>query len=210
MNPTPDPTLDASMLRALNGVEEYKRRAQAVVSGGSKTAKFDLGVEAYTNGDMLHGDTPPSQVINKEQPVHVLMCYMQASGKDTQEIATATGYSLASIRNIQRQPWYRARFLRLTATEGGDNVRKFLDGQVMSSLETLVEIRDENKTSRPHVSAAAANSILDRAMGKPTQHVETESHSFTHPAQSVDEINQQIAAMDAELKSRGHGTVGPN
>lgn len=205
MNPTDKDSADGALAAAM--AADYARRAKEVVSGGARTEVYEAGVRDYTAGQMLHGDLPPSQVINKEQPVHVLMCYMAAGGKLPQEIADATGYSVVSVRNIQRQPFFRKRFLQIASEAGKDTVKAFLDGEVMPSLVTLVEIRDTNKELRPHISAAAANSILDRALGRPQQKIETENHNFTH-GKTVDEVDQELAAVREELKSRGH--TGPN
>jgi hypothetical protein len=207
MNPTP-PTpesVDSALVAAAAGT--YTERSRGVVSGGAKTASFEDAVAKYAgSGDMLHGDLPPAQVINKEQPIHVLMCYMLASGKTVPEIAAATNYAVASVRNIERQPWFRKRYLSIVREKGGDTVKAFLDTQVMPSLEVLVEIRDANQELRPHVSAAAANSILDRALGKAVQQVQTENHNFEH-GKTVDEVDAQLNAVTQELKSRGHGGV---
>lgn len=207
MNPTlptsPADGTDKELAAGLAG-QEYVRRAQEVVSGGAKTTSFDSAAREYSGLEtMLHGDKPPSQVINVEQPIHVLMCYMISSGKTPAEVAVATNYSIISVRNIMRQPWFRKRFLGIAGEAGRDSVKAFLDGEVMPSLEILVEIRDDNKELRPHVSAAAANSILDRALGKPVAKMETQNHNYDH-GKTVEEVDQQLQAVQEELKSRGH------
>lgn len=194
--------------------ESYLARAASVGASvqGSKDGDFQEAVKGYAaEASMLHGDRAPSQGINRERPEHVLMCYMQASGKTIVEIAEATGYSVGSVRLVQRQPWFRKRFLAITAAQGGDAVSAFLKGETMASLEVLVKVRDDNVAERPHVSAAAANSILDRALGKPTQHIESDvTHSVGKAAAEASEVDRQIAALHQELQSRGIPTGTAN
>lgn len=202
MNVTPEQSAD----NALRAAMDYADRAKMRASGGAKTELFEDAAERYQAVGMLHGDTPPGQVINKEQPIHVLMCYMQASGHSAEEIAERTGYAVNSVKAVQRQPWYRTRFLSIISKEGGDNVRKFLDGQVMPSLSTLVEIRDSDAHKGP-TRVAAANAILDRALGKAVQRTENENHNYDH-TKNEEELDREIASLNEELKTRG--ILGPN
>jgi hypothetical protein len=200
--PVPDVS---EALKAASGMDEYALRAKKSVSNGSRTESFEEGAKTYAEDPTaLHGDQPPSTALSHEKPIHVLMCYMMASGKSIKEIAEATQYSEGSVRGIAKQPWFRKRFLRVTSEAGKSEVESFLAGETMNSLEVLVQIRDENIQSRPHVSATAANSILDRALGKATQKVETENHNYDHgAAKSGSEIDRQIAQAEAELKALG-------
>jgi hypothetical protein len=205
---TPVPPIEDA-LRASAAMDDYAARARNVASGGSKTESFEEAAKNYSaSEDKLHGDRGPNQTLNREQPVHVLMCYMLASGKTPKEVAEATGYAEASVKLIAKQPWFRKRFLRITSEAGKNQVESFLAGETLSSLETLVLIRDSDKAPGA-TRIAAANSILDRALGKPTQKVETENHNYTHKAASGSEIDRQIAAAESELKSLGHTTELP-
>lgn len=207
MNLTPSPE---EALRAMTS--EYSDRARASTTNGAKSDDFESAAKDYAaNIENLHADRAPAMAINREQPVHVLMCYMQASGKSLKEIAEATNYSEGAVRMITKQPWFRKRFLRITADAGRNSVESFLAGETMTSLEVLVEIRDDSGQKGP-TRVAAANSILDRALGKAVQKVETENHSYQHKAESGSEIDRQIAAAESELKALGHSApaTGPN
>jgi len=131
------------------------------------------------------------------------MCFMQAQGKTVKEIATATNYSVEGVRNIQRQPWYKQRFLRTIAENGGDKVKAFLEGQALNSLETLVEIQNDAKTPAS-VRVASANSILDRALGKAIARVETTvKRDLGQMGEELSEVEKELERVQAELKANG-------
>lgn len=209
MNPTPDTSIPPAedALRAASAVDDYVRQAELRGGSGCRTETFVEGAVEYSKrDDTMHGDQPPNQPVNKERPVHVLMCYMAAAGKTTAEIADKTGYTKEYVRQIQRQPWFRKRFLQLAAEAGKDEVKAFLGVETLASLEVLVEVRDNNN-EKGATRVAAANAILDRALGKPTQKVESESHNYSHTASEASELDRQLAQAEAELKACGQPTV---
>lgn len=192
-------------LRAISGLaESYSSRAKASVSNGARTTSFDSAASEYNvSKEALHGDTPPSQALSHEQPVHILMCYMQASGKTIAEIAQATGYSVGGVRVITKQPWFRKRFLRITSEAGKNQVESFLASETMNSLEVLVQIRDD-ETEKGPTRVTAANSILDRALGKAVQHVESTSNLTVNKATDAGQsLDAQIAALTEQLRHVG-------
>lgn len=147
--------------------------------------------EAYfSSADRLHGDTMPSVTIARETPFHRLMIYAHASGKSVQEIALQTGYSAAQVSAVLRQPWARQRLLQLLKETNMDAIQHFHDTEVMPSLEVLREIRDDAQ-EKASSRIVAANSILDRALGKPLQQVKTDNTNRNVP--------DDMARLDAEL-----------
>jgi len=193
-------SLEAFMSGVSNGLQNYEREMAA--RSGTQEA-LPAAAEYAKNPDALHGDTPPVFTHGEEKPIHVLMCYMQAAGKSNKEIALATDHSYNSVCQITKQPWFRKRFLRLVAEAGMDQVEGFVKGETINSLETLVEVRDAAASS-PTARIAAANSILDRALGKPAVYVKNEtSLTMGTAATSKDEIEKGIADIQKELQSRG-------
>jgi hypothetical protein len=182
------------------------KSASEYISEATSKANSSLGsdrsaVEYALGGDMLANDKAPGVTIQKESPLHVLMIYMQASGKSNKEIAESTGYTAVAVGNILRQPWARARFMKIAQQAGSNAVQAFLDTQVLPSIERLVEIRDEGKGA---VSVAAANSILDRALGKAVQHVKAEHLNTTDDVlKERAELERELLAVRSELGARG-------
>ena len=145
----------------------------------------------FESGDKLYGDRMPETTILREQPHHRMMIYLHASGASQEDIAEQTGYTKAYVGQVLRQPWARTRLLQILNDCGKDRVKHFLTHEVAPSLEVLREIRDD-KQARETARLTAANSILDRALGKPTVHVETDNTNRNVP--------QDMARLDQELK----------
>jgi hypothetical protein len=208
MNQTPEIPDAEAALKAITA-ESYAERAKAVHSNGTRTESFDNAAEQYDrNPEALHGDKVPNVVIGHEKPHHVLMCYMLAGGKTIQEIAKVTGFSEVGVRQITRQPWFRKRFLRITAEAGKNQIESFLAVETLNSLETLVQIRDKEE-EKGSTRVAAANSILDRALGKPITKIESDTTlNINKATDKGEDIDRQIAAVEAELKANGIRDAG--
>lgn len=52
-------------------------------------------------------------------------------------------------------------------------IRKLCEAECINSIKTLIELRDSTSTP-PNIRALAANSLLDRGLGKPRQELDIE------------------------------------
>lgn len=157
----------------------------------------------FEDPDRFHGDSMPNLVIQKERPIHRIMIYMHAQGASVADIAAQTGYQRSQIYQVLRQPWARQRLGQILKETGQDAVKHFLTHEVAPSLEVLREIRDGDIPGRTSDRASAANSILDRALGKPTVHVESDNTNRNVPA-DLQRLEADIAATRKQLEARGH------
>jgi len=154
----------------------------------------------------LHNDKDPNLGIATERPEHRLIVYLKARGMSNQEIAQKTGYSYHWVCQIVRQPWFRERFVEETAAAGRDAVEDFLKGEVMECIETMVAIRDSSE--KDAVRLAAANCILDRALGKPMQHTKTEVLTGNLDAhKEMDQLETELRNLRAQQTAFGLGGV---
>lgn len=122
---------------------------------------------------------------------------MFAAGAVTaKEVAEAFEVSLPTVHNLIRQQWFQEKVTALMAQHGGRDIMTLFRAEQFNSLVTLVEIRDA-KTSAPTVRRACAVDILDRALGKPLQRVETSgSPTSSDPVAEVKQLE------DANLRLR--------
>lgn len=183
----------------------------AVEKHATNPAMVAVAESYFSDPERLSGDRLPDTVIQNERPVHRMMIWMHAQGAGVKDIATHTGYTEGAVRNILRQPWARQRLLQILKETGLDAVKHFLTHEVAPSLEVLREIRDGEIPGKASDRAGAANSILDRALGKPTVHVESDSTTRNVPA-DLQRLEAEIAATRQQLAERGqleNGT-GPN
>lgn len=117
--------------------------------------------------DAYYGDIDPTVVLKKETNRHRLICFLAAEGHSTKEISEKIGMTPMSVSNILRQPWARERVQTEIRLAGQDEIRSILEAQVKPSLERLVTLRDTAESEQ--VQKAAADSLLDRFLGKATQ-----------------------------------------
>jgi hypothetical protein len=147
--------------------------------------------------------SPAQSTIMDEKPVHLTVAYLLASGRTRKEISAVTGLTLTTLSSLTRQPWFVARLKEITEAAGKDMVRSFLEGEVVTSLEVLRDLRDDQEQKGP-TRLAAANSLLDRFLGKPTVHVESTTALNIHSAADAkDQVQSELEKVEAELKRLG-------
>lgn len=161
------------------------------------TANGDAA-EPLWNDNVILPDGP-GLTLKREQPQHRLFAHMRARGFSVKEIAKATGYTPVMVGLALRQPF--ARRIIAKALERDDRaVGEALRAEVMPSIDTLVEIRDDDSAPK-NARLGAAKELLDRYLGKATQPIEVTSG----------DVPNDIEAIEIELesiKSRAAALIG--
>jgi lambda repressor-like predicted transcriptional regulator len=169
-------------------------------------ANAEIAAEYRKNPDALYGDPTPTNQIASEKPHHRLMIYCHAKGMTAREIADQMGYHAEYVKIVLRQPWARQKIVEILHETGQSMVDHFLKNEISPSLDVLREVRD-NKTAKDAARIAAANSILDRALGKPTVRVETDNTNRQVPADVV-RLDAEIASVRKQLSDMGQSPDG--
>lgn len=138
----------------------------------------------------------PNFAIQHEKPEHRMAVYLKAQGKSNREIAKLLGYTEAWVSQIIRQPWARVALLREMQAAGRDAIQTTLEGAALDSVLTVISIRDD-LSAKQNVRLAAADSLLDRFLGKPTQRVEQTNTNRT-AADSIDGVNRELEELARE------------
>lgn len=148
------------------------------------------GINA-TLEEALVGDMDPTRILTKEKPVHRTMINMAAAGYQVVEIAKFTEHSVQTVSNVLKQPWARQYLIKEAKKTVQDEIKQLLQSEALPSIRKLVEIRDSPMATAADKSAskAAADSLLDRFLGKPVQPMTTD-------AKPVSELS------DEELKAQ--------
>lgn len=162
-----------------------------------------LDAEATHGNGRLHGTKTPTYEIQKELPWHRQAALMFAAGAVTiTEVAQAFGVKNQTVGNLLRQPWFQERVNLLMAEKGGRDVMAMFRAETYGSIVTLIELRDSDKVPSP-VRRACAVDILDRALGKPLQRVESSnvptSDDPVAEVKRLEEANERLRA--ASLRS---------
>jgi len=158
-------------------------------------------LDAYL--DPANTSTVPTITILEEKPQHITLAYLLAAGRTRMECADVLRISLVSISQIVRQPWFQKRLKEITEANGKDMVKQFLETEVLPSLEVLRTIRDDTSQKGP-TRVLAADKILDRFLGKPVAHVESQTNLNIHTAaESVEQAQRELDRINKELTDRG-------
>ena len=149
------------------------------------------------NPNRLYSDLKPNLRILHEKPEHRVLIFLKAQGLSNTEIAKRTGYDIAWVGQVLRQPWARQRLVDEIQAAGGDAIHTIIKAAGVDSVWRLIDERD-NAKARPAERIAAANSLLDRFLGKPTQHIESKSDITTHNTSTLSEIEKRLTELAAE------------
>jgi hypothetical protein len=168
-------------------------RTMNVAQFGSDYYNNTGGVNSKIDNALV-GDHDPQLFYKTEKPVHRTMVNMAGVGYTTREIAEFTGYDIKTVSNVLRQPWARERLITEAKKTVQDEMKEFLESEVLPSLHTLKEVRDDVEARRSD-RITASNSLLDRFLGKPVQPI---SENQKPPSElSDEELRKQV---EAELR----------
>jgi hypothetical protein len=151
----------------------------------------------YATEDRLHNDTQPNLGIIHEKPEHRALVYMKAQGLSNRECCERTGYSDAWMSQICRQPWFRTALIRELKNAGVDAVRKCIQAAALDSVFTLIDLRDDVKAPAS-VRSRNADSLLDRYLGKATQHLEHSTPTAPN-TEEMHDLDRQISVLEKAL-----------
>ncbi len=154
--------------------------------------------DEYLNSpDRLHNDDTPRYAIIEEKPWHRIVCYLVAQGLPKKEIAARVDKTEGWIGQLTRQPWFRLRLIQELKEAGLDAVQQVLKGSALDSIYTLVELRDDEQTPKA-VRRAAADSLLDRFLGKATQKIELDRKPLPS-SEEISTLDKEIKQLENEL-----------
>lgn len=204
----------------LSGVEQ-KRGLGRPTKGNEKDHGVDAQVIAAevdlreANITPLHGQEGGKGVrLKKESARHRVLVYLFAQGgtirsvfeslggewdeKNKRPISGTGEYSYQQLVNIRKQPWFQAELLKVMEENGSPLVEARLQLEMMASLETIIEIRD-NQNEKGSTRLAAATSLLDRHLGKPAQVVRSEVTTTTAShEQEANELREELQRLKQE------------
>lgn len=149
------------------------------------------------NLSALHNPRPPLWEVGHENFRHRQIAYLKAAGLSHRRISARTGYCVITIGNLCRQPWFQQIVNEILEETGAPIIKSLFEGAVQDSFWKLIEVRDDPNTPK-NVVEKVANSLIDRVMGKPTQHVEV---AQAPSLQDVAVYDRQIAELEEQLSS---------
>lgn len=158
-----------------------------------KGARF-CGINAELPG-ALFNDYDPQQLRQSEKPEHRRIVTLKEQGYENKEIAEALGVSRNQVSQIVRQPWARQHMIETMQKDVSQEIKNFLEGEVLGSLKVIRDIRDDANATRME-KLKAAEMLADRTLGKPTQ-----PFSVPHAGKPVSQMTD--AELDAAIAAGG-------
>jgi hypothetical protein len=134
----------------------------------------DLSVEAdaWVESQPFFNPASPAYILKRERPEHRIIVYLKCQGHTYVEIAKRLGWSPPGVANVCKQPWALQLIGKELERAGRNQVEVILSNESINSIMKLIEIRD-NPNAQLEVQRKAANDLLDRVYGKPTQPIAT-------------------------------------
>lgn len=184
----------------------------------------DMGTKKY-EGTPFHGETDPQIHIQKEKPEHRLIIMMFAQGLSAKEVFLQLGgewcneknntgpvpqtgqYTYPHITQIRKQPWAQKEIVRIMQQNGSDKISARFAELGSRAIDTLEQVM-EDVEEKGNVRAQAANAILDRFLGKPTQKVVTEDITTVSSLEKdAIQLRNELEEIEQQMKSLNAGSL---
>lgn len=180
------------------GYAERKARAIDAATEISARVVADAEGEERALPVLLNGKGLPDLEPYREEPWHrhAAMCY--AMGMTAKNIAEDCKKSLPAVYKLIRRKEFQANVTSLVETHGVGDIMANFRSEVIASLATLVEIRDDEKAPKA-VRANIAFGILERVLGKAVQKVEHSGQVSSDPVAEVERLEAQNQLARKEL-----------
>jgi hypothetical protein len=175
------------------------------LAGGSSRPPLSLfGEEPKPKIDPLFWNKKePMWELDSEQPWHKFAGFAFALGATARDVARQLGKSEPAVQNLLRQKWFQEKVTAIMAEYGARDVMDMFRAEQFNSLVTLVEMRDNPKVPAA-ARVACARDILDRALGKPTQRVETVAiASSEDPVAEVERLESEVNRLRQDVAPTG-------
>jgi|SRR6185312_4050238 len=119
----------------------------------------------------LHGFKDANMKVQQEKEYHRIIALLKASGYSNVEIALHVGCTPPTVAYIVKTPWCKQFIMDEIHRRGGAQVQEFMASHALSAAEVLVAGFSEDKMEARRDKVAAAEKLLDRVFGRPTQTV---------------------------------------
>lgn len=147
----------------------------------------------------FYNDRDPAIEYASEKPIHRRIAELHLQGFTNVEIAAMINRTTVCVTNVLRQPFIRKYLVENVKRNVQDELKEFLDAELMPSLKTLKNIRDD-ATAKPSDRAAAAKELVDRRLGRAVQPFQNNDKPVTELTQDelAEEVNRVLNKLNAQ------------
>lgn len=145
----------------------------------------------------LHNSRPPTTELQKEKPIHRTAAYMIASGVKLRTVAAELGVAEATVSNWLRTPWFQANVTQIIDSEFSGEITQMLKSAAASAVIVQMDLM-QNAVSE-QVKLKAAQDLLDRYRGKPTNFVHQTNHQLSEaPDQEIKRLEEELRLTESK------------
>lgn len=156
--------------------------------------------ELVSRPDCFSNTRPPNLGIQEEKFQHRMVILLKAKGLSNNDIAAQVGMTYPWVSQILRQPWAKTALLEMLKVGGADIIGERLRAESMECIERVVELRD-SASAPAAVKLAAANTLLDRFLGKAVQKTENTNTNKNMNFADIEEVQARIKRLEEAEKA---------
>lgn len=185
------------------GYAERKARQISSMNAAIEEVTAEAQDEERMLSVVLTNKGLPDLIPYREEPWHrhAALCY--AMGMTPKEIAKQCDMSLGAVYKLIRRREWQANVTAIIEAQGFGDIMHNFRGEVIASLATIVEIRDDEKAPKA-VRRQCAMDIIERCMGKAKQTIEhSQTATSSDPVEEVKRLDAQNRSMREEIFKGG-------
>jgi hypothetical protein len=142
--------------------------------------------------------SPYNWELQKEQPWHRGAATLAAHGSGVMKISKVFERSYQTVSNLFKQPFFQ-KMVHEEMKAAQRDVRQLFKDELLNNLEVLKQIRDDpDELAAPRIMSI--REINDRALGRPTQPIETsEAPHYDNPVKEAEHLEAECKRLMREL-----------
>lgn len=146
-------------------------------------------VEEAPPRDLFNGKAPAYD-LKRERVIHRAIIMMAATGETYRAIAEALGVTPVMVSYVVNQPWAKEQILKEIEKAGRSQVLAIIHDHSLAAVEKIIDVMQNAKSKETQLKAA--NALLDREFGRPTQPI---AHLSEHNLDECDDAELAKIAL---------------
>ena len=168
-------------------------------AAAAAAAEYDDLPDKLFNDSLATGFNVP--LLKREKPEHREMLLLKLQGYTNIEIARMMGVQPVTVGYVMRQPWARLRLIQMIQERGLVGVDNLLRSEVVPSILTLAEVRDD-PDARKGDRVTAARVLMEQWLGKPLARVESAEVAVSTDIATLSRQLEELKQEEAHIKDQ--------
>lgn len=145
----------------------------------------------------FHGAKEPTVTIQKEKAIHRTAAYMIASGAKIRAVADHLDVAEATVRSWTKQPFFQSLVATIIHNEFSGDITSMLRTAAVEAV--MIETDLMHNSTSDQVRLKAAQDLLDRFRGKPTNFVHHTNGALSEdPAAEIKRLEEDLKLTETK------------